>query len=128
MHDDRVAHLDVGDARADLVHPPGVLVARRVGQRDLRLLGPLALLDVQVGPAQPGGADPHDHVKGTVGPGLVDAVELERIVICVQPRGLHLATSCSLSQVVAELPAANGRCRRWPPGRSAPAGPRAASV
>ena len=63
MHDHGVADLDVGDARADLVDPAGVLVAGRVGQLDLGLLGPLALLDVQVGAAQPGGADPDDHVE-----------------------------------------------------------------
>ena len=52
MDDDGVADLDVGDAGPDLVDPAGVLVARRVGQLDLGLLGPLALLDVQVGAAQ----------------------------------------------------------------------------
>ena len=39
-------------AGADLVDPAGVLVPRRVGQRDPRLLRPLALLDVEVRSAQ----------------------------------------------------------------------------
>ena len=60
MDDDRVADLDVRDRRADLVDPAGVLVAGRVGQLDLGLLRPLALLDVQVGAAQAGRADAHD--------------------------------------------------------------------
>ena len=34
-----------------------------VGEDDLGLLRPLALLDVQVGAAQPGTADLHDHVE-----------------------------------------------------------------
>ena len=51
VHDHRVTDLDVGHAGADLVHPARVLVAERVGQLDLGLLGPLALLDVQVGAA-----------------------------------------------------------------------------
>ena len=94
MHDDGVADLDVGHRRADLVDPAGVLVARGVGQLHAGLLGPLALLDVEVGAAQAGGADPHDHIERTVGLGLVDRVELQRVVVSVQPRGLHLPTSC----------------------------------
>src|SRR5919107_373051 len=41
VDDHRVADLDVRHRRADLVHPPGVLVAGRVGQLHLGLLGPL---------------------------------------------------------------------------------------
>ena len=59
-------------AGADLVHPAGVLVAGRVGQLDLGLLGPLALLDVQVGAAEARRADPHDHVERAGGLRLVD--------------------------------------------------------
>src|SRR3954454_15783140 len=91
MHDHRVADLDVGDPGADLVDPAGVLVAGRVGQLDLRILRPLPLLDVEVGAAQPGGPDPHDHVEGLGRLRLVHRVELERVVIRVQPRRLPSA-------------------------------------
>ena len=80
-------------AGADLVDPAGVLVARGVGQLDLGLLGPLALLDVQVGAAEPGRADPHDDVERTGDLRLVDLVELQRLVVRVQTSGLHAATS-----------------------------------
>ena len=63
MHDHLVALGDVGDRRADRVHPAGVLVADRVRQLDLGLLGPLALEDVQVGAAHPGAADLDDDVE-----------------------------------------------------------------
>ena len=93
MHDHRVADLDVGDAGADLVHPARVLVAGRVGEDDLGLLGPLPLLDVEVGAAQPGGADLHDDVERPGRLGLVDLVELERLVVLVQSGRVHAATS-----------------------------------
>src|SRR6478672_6943336 len=50
------ARLDAGDAGADLVHPAGVLVAQGVGQRGLHGRVPLALDDMQVGPADTGAA------------------------------------------------------------------------
>ena len=93
VHDHRVADRDIGDAGADLMDPAGVLVAGRVGQHDLGLRGPLALLDVQVGPAESGRADLDDHVERPVDLGLVDAVQLERVVVGVQPCGLHLVLS-----------------------------------
>ena len=46
MQDHRVADGDVGDRRADLMHPAGVLVADRVGQLGRHLLRPLPLDDV----------------------------------------------------------------------------------
>jgi len=85
--------LDVRHARADLVHPARVLVAGRVGELDLGLLCPLSFLDVQVGAAQPGRADLHHDVERAGRLRLVDLVELERLVVRVQPRGLHAATS-----------------------------------
>ncbi len=94
MHDHRVPHLHVGDPRADLVHPAGVLMPGRIGQLDARLLGPLPFLNMEISAAQAGGADPDDHVERPVDLGLVDAVELERFVVGVQPGGFHLATSC----------------------------------
>ena len=94
VHDDRVADLDVRDRRADLVDPAGVLVAGRVGQLDLGLLGPLALLDVQIGAAQPRRADAHDDVERAADLRLVDLVHLQWLVVRVQTSGLHAATSC----------------------------------
>src|SRR5204862_6648754 len=63
VHDDGVADLDIRDARSDLVDPAGVLVTKGVGQGHARLLRPLPLLNVEIGAAEPGGADPHDHVE-----------------------------------------------------------------
>ena len=93
VDDDRVTDLDVRDARADLVHPAGVLMAGRVRELDVGPGGPLALLDVQIGAAQAGRADAHDDVEGPRGLRLVDRVELQGLVVLVQPRGLHAATS-----------------------------------
>ena len=63
VQDHRVADGHVGHRGADLVHPAGVLVADRVGQRRAHRLGPLALDDVQVGAAHAGAADLDDHVE-----------------------------------------------------------------
>src|SRR6201999_1776436 len=93
VHDHRVADLDVGDAGADLVHPAGVLVPGRVGELHARLLGPLPFLDVQVGAAQPGRADLHDHVQRPGDLRLVDRLDLQRLVVPMQARSLHAATS-----------------------------------
>ena len=78
MDDHGVADLDVGHAGADLVDPARVLVAGHVGEHDLGLLRPLALLDVQVGAAQPGRADLHDHVERPEDLRLVDLLDLQR--------------------------------------------------
>src|SRR3954468_5974541 len=93
VHDHRVADLDVGDAGADLVHPAGVLVPGRIGEDDLGLLGPLPLLDVEVGAAETGGPDLHDHVERPGGLGFVHLVELERLVVLVQSGRPHAAIS-----------------------------------
>src|SRR3954452_14089864 len=89
VHDDGVADLQVGDTGPDLAHPAGVLVPGRVGQPDLRLLGPLPLLDVQIGAAEPGRTDPHDDVERPGGPRLVALVEPQRLVVAVQPGRVH---------------------------------------
>jgi hypothetical protein len=93
VDDHRVADRDVRDCRADLLDPARVLVTRGVGEGDLGLLRPLALLDVQIGPAQPGGADAHDHVQRAVDRRLGDLLQLERLVVLVQAGGSHAATS-----------------------------------
>ncbi len=77
VDDDRVADLDVRHARADLVDPARVLVPGHVGELDAGLLRPLALLDVQVGAAQPGRADLHDHVERPEDLRLVDLLDLQ---------------------------------------------------
>src|SRR3954466_989226 len=93
VDDDGVADLDVRHAGADLVHPAGVLMAGHVRERDAGPLRPLALLDVQVGPAQPGGAALHDHVERPEDPRLVDLLDLQLLVVLVQARCLHTAIS-----------------------------------
>ena len=70
VQDHGVADGDVGHRRADLVHPAGVLVADRVGQRRVHRLGPLALDDVQVGAAHAGAADLDHHVERALDRGL----------------------------------------------------------
>src|SRR6185312_15203202 len=93
VHDHRVADRHVRDAGADLVDPAGVLVAGRVGQLHLGLLGPLPFLDMQVGTAQTGRADLHDDVERARDLRLVDLVELQRLVVLVQTSRLHDAIS-----------------------------------
>jgi hypothetical protein len=96
MDDDRVADLDVGHGRADLLHPAGVLVAEDVGQLDARLLRPLPLLHVEVGPAQAGAADAHDHVVRTGDRRLGDRLHLQRVVVAVQACGDHAKAPSSV--------------------------------
>ena len=62
MADDRIADGQVLDRRADGVDPAGVLVAEDEGQVGRDDVGEPAVDDVQVGAAQPGAADPDDHV------------------------------------------------------------------
>ena len=129
VHDHRVADLDVRDTGADLVDPAGVLVPGRVGQRDLRLLGPLPLLDVQVGPAQARGADParsRRAVRVILGSSMLSS--LSGVVVCVQPRGLHLKPPLTRSPGRGALAVTSGRCRHWPRGSCARAAPSAASA
>ena len=69
-------------------------------QRPVRVLygGPLALHDVYVRPAQPGGAHPDDDVQGSFDPRLVylfylEAVLRDALVVAVQPGRLHAVFS-----------------------------------
>ena len=66
VQDHRVPDGHVGHRRADLVHPAGVLVTDRVGQRRVHRLVPLAQDDVQVGAAHAGSPDLHHHVERTL--------------------------------------------------------------
>jgi hypothetical protein len=93
VQDHRVADRDVADAVADRVHPAGVLVADDVGQLRPHRLGPLAFEDVQVGAADPGAADLHDHVQRALQLRFRDVVDLRIGVVVVHPDGLHRHTS-----------------------------------
>ena len=61
VKDHGVAGLHVLHRRTDRMDPAGVLVAQGVRQRDVALLRPLTLDDVQVGTAQSRTSDPDDH-------------------------------------------------------------------
>jgi hypothetical protein len=59
-HHHAVAFLEAGDAAAHLLDDAEVLVA----EHDARFRGGPALVHVQIGPADAGRGDPHDHVVG----------------------------------------------------------------
>jgi hypothetical protein len=92
-YDHLVADLDVGHRRTELMHPPRVLVAGCVRQLHLRLLRPLALLDVEVGPTQPGGPDSHHDVERPQHLRLIDVLDLS---------GSRYA--CSLAAFISQPP------------------------
>ena len=76
----------------DLLDPAGVLVAEGVGERRRRLLLlPLSLEDVQVGPAQPGAADLHDHVERALDVRLLGHVH-ESAARCSRAAGVPAST------------------------------------
>jgi hypothetical protein len=76
VEDDRVARLDMGDGRADLVDPAGVLVAQGVGQGRVHAgLVPLAQVQVDVGTAQPGPTDLDDDVQWVLDLGFLDLID-----------------------------------------------------
>ena len=89
VQDDGVADPDVGDGLADRLDPAGVLVTDRVGERHPGLLLPLALDDVQVGPAHAGATDPHDDVEGPRDPRVGHVHQLGLGVVGVKLDGLH---------------------------------------
>ena len=91
VQDHLVADRDAGHAVPHRVHPPGVLVPDRVREGDARLLLPLAVEDVQVGPADPGGADPDDHVHAPRHLWLGDVGHLEVAVVADHPDCFHRA-------------------------------------
>ena len=91
--------------------PAGVLVAEDVGQLDAGLLGPLALLHVQVGAAQPGAADRTMTSCGPVIAGSAICSTFKGLVVLVQARGDHAAPSPRrIGDAVADAAAASGRC------------------
>src|SRR5690349_6858850 len=93
VQDDRVADGHVGDGRADLVHPARVLVPEDVGERGAHGRVPLALDDVQVGPADAGAADLHDDVQRSADLRLGYVVDHRLGVEFMQPDGLHGSSS-----------------------------------
>src|SRR3990170_5655128 len=101
VHDDGVPYLHVGDRRADLVYPAGVLVTRSVRQVNAYQRSPLALDNMQVRPAETSSADPDDHVQRTFGLWLLHLFELQRLcsymlVVLVQSCRFHDLISSSL--------------------------------
>ncbi len=64
MADHRIADLQMRHGRAKLFDPAGILMAHDMRQRHFHLAAPDAFNDMQIGPANPGAADPHDHVGG----------------------------------------------------------------
>lgn len=76
MADDRVANGHVFDGGADCVHPAGVLVPEDHRQWGRDGVFEPAIGDVQVGAAQPGAANPDDHVARPGDPGLCHVVQL----------------------------------------------------
>ena len=76
MDDDRVARPHALDGGAHRLDPARVLVAERVRELDVHLLLPDPLDDVEVGAAQPGSADPHDHIVVSREVRLGDGVQL----------------------------------------------------
>src|SRR5579859_66426 len=112
VQDHGVADGHVGDRRADLVYPAGVLVAERVGQRGVHRGVPLPLDDVQVGPADAGPADLHDDVQRALDARLGHLVDDGMGVVTMDPDSLHGAfLSCSWA---CPRPAEPYRCRSMP--------------
>src|SRR5258707_805076 len=93
MQDDGVAGGERGDRGSDLMYPASILVTEDVGQRGAHGGIPLALDDVQVGPANPGAADLHDDVQGAADDGLGHLVDGRLLVECMQSDGLHWFSS-----------------------------------
>ena len=91
VDDHRIADGDVVDGGAHRVDPARVLVAERVRERDARLLPPLTLDDVEVGPAEPGPADADDDIEGVGQLGFGDVLDSGILAIAVQADGLHLS-------------------------------------
>ncbi len=87
--------LEVVHAGADLLDPAGIFVAHDVGQMNLRLLGPDAFDDVQVGSADAGAADADDDVGIVLELGLGDILPGDEIgsgefgVVAMKNGGFH---------------------------------------
>src|SRR5690348_11053555 len=111
VQDHRVADGHVGDRGADLVHPAGVLVAKRVGQRRVHRRVPLPLDDVQVGAADAGPADLDDNVERALDARLGHLVDDGLLMIAVDPDSLHWAL---LSSGACPRPAESYLCRNMP--------------
>src|ERR1700694_305865 len=100
VDDDLVAITDVGHRGSDRVDPAGVLMPDGVGQLDLRLFGPLAFQDVQIGSAHARSADLHDDVERPGRGGDRYLRHLEVAVVADYLDGSHGAhRSCSFPSV-----------------------------
>src|SRR3954467_3877323 len=101
MQDHRVTDREVGDAVAYRVDPAGVLVSQHIGQPGILNGLPLPLDDVQVGPADPGAADPDDDVQRARYLRLRDLVDRRILVVVVQPNSSHRACLPELDPTAA---------------------------
>src|SRR5262245_41864661 len=97
MDDDGVAHLDTLDSVPHLLDPARILVTQDVRELDGNLALPDALDDVQVGAAEAGTPDTHDDVVVAPELRLVHGVNLERLLVRVEPSCLHEITSNAVS-------------------------------
>src|SRR5699024_1543670 len=77
------------DGVTDRYDSAGVLVPDSVREVDPALVGPLALDDVQVGPAHAGGVDVDQDVERRLEAGFVDVVDRRRLAVLVDAYGLH---------------------------------------
>lgn len=95
-HDHAVALLERGDALAEFLDDPHVLVA----EDDAGLRGGTAFVHVQVGPAYRGGGDSYDHIVRMLDRGLVDVLDrhTERFLV---HDGFHAATSARDAHLIA---------------------------
>jgi hypothetical protein len=100
--DHRVAMLDRGDVRPDILDPTGVFMAHDVGQEIAALIHdvlPDTFDDVQVGAAETGGPHLHDHiVRAHDGRGF-DRLDLQldvhRGVVFVKSGSFHVSALSS---------------------------------
>ncbi len=80
------------------MNPAGVLMPDRVGQLNLRFLGPLAFEDVQIGAAHARTPDLHDDIEGSGRGGHRHLRHFEVLVVAHYLDGSHGAHGCSFSQ------------------------------
>src|ERR1700754_3496958 len=108
MQNHLVTDGDIGDRIADGVYPAGILVADGVWQRDARFLRPLPLQNMDVGSADAGTPDPHDHVEWTLDLGFGDVGQLQLGVVSDDlygfHRGLLLSTNCGVTVLFPSAP------------------------
>src|SRR5450631_3020581 len=107
MHDNGVANRNMRDRRTDGMHPAGILVPERVGQRDVGLLFPLTFDDVQIGAAQSRAADAHDYVKRPADLRIGDLFHDRFLQVVMKTNGFHVVSSgCGAALAAKRAPGA----------------------